>query len=133
MESFRGIVEDRLSALGQTAIRAATAAGLRRDSIRSVLRGRVPSIDRAAEICAALGLEFYIGPPRRDAPRSVSSPDSHRPDPVPSEVVPPRDRRLAALLAAVADHYEALNEPGRAALVVRLEHCFPELRKRPRR
>ena len=114
--------------LGQTAIRAATAAGLRRDSIRSVLRGRVPSVDRAAEICTALGLELYIGPPRGGVPRSVNSPDSHRADPATPEVVPPPDRRLAALLAAVGDHYRALNEPGRAALIVRLEHCFPELR-----
>lgn len=30
------------------------------------MRGASPSIDRAAEIAEALGLEFYIGPPRGD-------------------------------------------------------------------
>ena len=36
-------------------------------------RQQVPSLDRAAEICAALGLEFYIGPPR-------GNPGTERPD-----------------------------------------------------
>ena len=40
---------------------------MNRDTIRSVLRGRVPSVERAAEICEALGLEFYVGPPRDEA------------------------------------------------------------------
>ena len=43
------------------------ARGLRRWSLRGLLdtaRPKVPSVDRAAEICDALGLEFYVGPPR---------------------------------------------------------------------
>ena len=39
--------------------------GLPRDAIRSVLRGHPPSVERARKIAEALGLEFYIGPPRR--------------------------------------------------------------------
>ena len=42
-------------------------AGLPRRSVQSVLDGHVPSLNRAEEICNALGLEFYIGPP---VPRS---------------------------------------------------------------
>lgn len=61
---FREIVQQRLKEMGVSPITAARTAGLKRDSIRGILRGRAPSIDRAAEICAALGLEFYIGPAR---------------------------------------------------------------------
>ena len=38
-------------------------------SLRGILdpaRKQSPSVDRAAEICRAVGLEFYIGPPRGD-------------------------------------------------------------------
>ena len=42
----------------------AKKAGLPKRSVQSVLSGHAPSIDRAAEICEAFGLEFYIGPPR---------------------------------------------------------------------
>lgn len=38
--------------------------GIPRRSLQSVLDGHVPSLERAAEICAALGLELYIGPRR---------------------------------------------------------------------
>lgn len=76
MRSFVEAIEDRLEQTGRKAVSAALAAGLKRDAIRSVLRGRVPSIARAEEICGALGLEFYIGPPR--APVLPPSTDSHR-------------------------------------------------------
>ena len=46
---------------------AATAAGLPRDAIRSVLVGHDPRLSRVGEVVDALGLEFYIGPPRSDA------------------------------------------------------------------
>ncbi|WP_420014231.1 S24 family peptidase [Tateyamaria sp.] len=41
--------------------------GLKPWSLRGVLdpsRNQIPSVDRAAEICRALGLDLYIGPPR---------------------------------------------------------------------
>lgn len=50
------------------------ARGLRRWSLRGLLdtaRPKVPSVDRAAEICDALGLEFYVGPPRESRPGEV--------------------------------------------------------------
>lgn len=63
--TFPTLVRDRLREMSVSAISAAQRAGLNRDAIRSVLRGRSPSVDRAAEICRALGLEFYVGPPRK--------------------------------------------------------------------
>ena len=66
--SFAEFVREHLSASGESPTGLARRAGLKRDAIRSVLRGRVPSVDRAAEICAALGLEFYFGPPRARPP-----------------------------------------------------------------
>lgn len=63
---FKEIVQRRLKEMGVSPITAARTAGLKRDSIRGILRGRAPSIDRAAEICGALGLELYIGPARSD-------------------------------------------------------------------
>ena len=69
MRPFREIVAERLCETGASSITSAVEAGLNRDAIRSVLRGRKPSVERAAEICDALGLELYVGPPR-EAPQS---------------------------------------------------------------
>ena len=52
-----------MRAQGMSAITAALAAGLKRDTIRSVLRGRSPSLGRVVAICEALGLELRIGRP----------------------------------------------------------------------
>lgn len=65
---FRKALEQYLALKGLSPITAARTAGLNRDAIRSVFRGRSPSVDRAAEICESLGLEFYIGPPRTEIP-----------------------------------------------------------------
>ena len=54
--------------------RVARAAGVPKRSVQNVLEGAVPSVDRAEEICRALGLEFYIGPPR-----GLSRSDSYLP------------------------------------------------------
>ncbi len=74
-QPFADIVVEYLNRERTSPISAALKAGLNRDAIRSVLRGRTPSVDRAAEICDALGLEFYIGPPR-PAPDSTDRRDS---------------------------------------------------------
>ena len=42
----------------------ARRSGIPRRSLQSVLDGHVPSLERAADICAALGLELSIGPRR---------------------------------------------------------------------
>ena len=41
----------------------ASAAGVPRRSVQAIVDGHVPSVDRAADIAAALGLELRIGPP----------------------------------------------------------------------
>ena len=63
---FSETVRKRLAETKSSPITTARQANLNRDAIRSVLRGRSPSVDRTEEICNALGLEFYIGPPRGD-------------------------------------------------------------------
>ena len=61
---FARIVRSRLDEIGQSPYRAAVSHRLPRDAIRYVLSGRMPRLDRALEICEALDLEFYVGPPR---------------------------------------------------------------------
>ena len=41
----------------------AARAGEPTHGLTAILDGHAPSVDRAADICDALGLEFYIGPP----------------------------------------------------------------------
>lgn len=76
---FNEVVEERLEELGTNAFAVENSAGLKRDAIRSVIRndGRrsVPRMDTAERICEALGLEFYVGPPRLDDGIEASSPD----------------------------------------------------------
>ena len=65
VDDFKRTVESALA--GRSIAGTARAAGLPRDAIGHVLKGHEPKLSRTAEICAALGLEFYIGPPRDDA------------------------------------------------------------------
>lgn len=52
---------------GLNPYRAAVGAGLPADAIRHMLAGHEPRASRLAQICAAIGLEFYVGPPRAGA------------------------------------------------------------------
>ena len=61
---FAEAVRHRLAERGQSQYRAALNSGLPQDAIRSVLNGHVPRLNRVEQICRALGLELYIGPPR---------------------------------------------------------------------
>ena len=61
---FAEAVRRRLAERGQSQYRAALNNGLPQDAIRSVLNGHVPRLNRVEQICRALGLELYIGPPR---------------------------------------------------------------------
>ena len=61
---FAEAVRRRLAERGQSRYRAAVNSGLPQDAIRSVLNGHVPRLNRAEQICRALGLELYIGPSR---------------------------------------------------------------------
>ena len=69
---MRKAAQQALAEANVGARRFEAANGLKPWSLRGLLdnsRQQVPSVDRAAEICEALGLEFYIGPPR-DASRA---------------------------------------------------------------
>ena len=80
-----------------------------------------------AAICAALGLEFYIGPPRSE--RAAAAPPP--PAPVdPEGIAPVADREIAAVIAVLADEYEELDQVRRAGLLTRFWSFFPDLRER---
>ena len=114
--------------------RVARVAGVPKRSVQNVLDGAVPSVDRAEEICRALGLEFYIGPPRApsrfDANLSLS--DTERFDWRNSQVREPpgppynltrfelfesvTDAESAELLARLADQLETASQAERVQL-----------------
>ena len=123
----------------------AERAGVPRRSVQSLLDGHIPSLDRAAAIAAALGLELTIGPPRgpravpegppaapsAPAPGAESGADAGRRT-APGDVagVPVEDRRLAEMLAVLADEFEALNPRGQESLCTRFWAAYPDLRER---
>ena len=123
-------IRDRLNETGQTLHGAAVAHGLPRDALRSVLDGHEPKLSRVIAICEALDLEFYIGPPRSaDADGALRRESSHD---APEGLVPVRDREIAAVITALADEYETLNDSGRRSLLARFWGLFPDLRERER-
>jgi len=75
---FAEAVRRRLAERGQSRYRAAVNSGLPQDAIRSVLNGHVPRLNRAEQICRALGLELYIGP-ARDVQVEADSAEPSRP------------------------------------------------------
>ncbi|WP_138473299.1 hypothetical protein [Poseidonocella sp. HB161398] len=72
---FSEIVRQRLAELGLNVNQAETLYGFRTGYLRSAVRQDAkeasPTLERAQAICAALGLELYVGPPRVEAPPSV--------------------------------------------------------------
>ena len=78
-DEFAALVRQRLRETNKTKHRAALDVGLRQDAIRSVLKGHAPSINKVHRVCAALGLEFYIGPPRDPGKRPPLRPSSPPP------------------------------------------------------
>ena len=94
-------------------------------SLTAILQGHAAPVDRAAEICNALGVEFYIGPPRTPAPTAPSPP--RRPADEPA-FAPAEDPDFASVVAALADEYQAINGGGRRSLIARFWALFPELR-----
>lgn len=80
--TFSRLVEQRLKALDTNAFAFEKAHALPEDAVRSVLRGGKKTgtaLNRAQELCAALGLEFYIGPQRpAQAPPPINDSDFAR-------------------------------------------------------
>lgn len=54
-----------LARLGMSARAASIRAGSSPETIRDMRRGHIPSVSRLRALCDALGLEFYVGRPRR--------------------------------------------------------------------
>ena len=67
------VIRQALAEKGTTAYRASLDAGLPGNAIRYALEARATKSDRLAEICDALGLEFYVGPPRAQPPAARGS------------------------------------------------------------
>lgn len=124
MDRLSRAIRARLDDQGMSARAAALASDLPIRAVQGVIEGHVPSVDRADEICRALGIEFRIGP-RRDGPTSVKQALQIQKPALPP--APPRalesglervrDRDLAALLAAVAARWRALPEAERRYLL----------------
>lgn len=75
-KTFAAQVSQRIEALKTNAFAVERANGLPSDAVRSVLRGTKKSgttLNKAQEVCDALGLELYFGP-RRDPGPSVPEP-----------------------------------------------------------
>lgn len=57
-------IREALKQKGTNPSRFAKENGFSVNAVRYILEGRPPSSRRLAEVCEALGLEFYVGPPR---------------------------------------------------------------------
>ena len=148
-EDIAAVVRRALRTRGTTAFRAAREAGLPDNAIRYLLEGRDSSISRLAEICDALGLEFYVGRPRTDLGdgpmlRGRDSPD--RSDGGHEKTASDRTRRrvrgessgargaddvghdrFGRTIAPLRAEYRALNRDGRAWMLIRLVAAFLEV------
>ena len=68
MEELLREVERAVKARGWSARQASMKEVGTPELIRSMRRGRVPSVERVQALCQVLDLEFYIGPPRAERP-----------------------------------------------------------------
>ena len=135
LSDITAAIRKEIEARGTNPYRVAKEARLPKNSIRYMLDGHEPRAGRLVEICQALGLEIYVGPPRKteDDPQGGGSSRIGERPPAYGELpsrpsTPVRDRRLAELLTALAEHWESLNEAGRSALLTRFDAFFPDLR-----
>ena len=130
MDVLRSAVQEQVASKGLRPFAANMKIGVGR--IRSVLSGtRSPRIDTVEALSQALGLEHYIGPPRqpmkstfRAAKVDFGAVDGY------ARAVP--DGELAALLAAIRDHWESLNDYGRRDFAANILAASAELRARRR-
>ena len=67
-EQFVAAIRHRLAQEGMSVRAVALRAGIPIRSVNSMLEGHIPSVERAVQVAAAVGLEFYIGPPRGTPP-----------------------------------------------------------------
>ena len=64
MDDILREIDDALRRHGMSARAASIRAHGSPELIRDMRRGHVPSVERLRSLCEALGLEFYVGPPR---------------------------------------------------------------------
>ncbi len=65
MDDILREIDLALARLGMSARAASIRAGSSPETIRDMRRGHIPSVSRLRALCDALGLEFYVGQPRR--------------------------------------------------------------------
>lgn len=109
---LRRAIQISLRRSGVGVRRLESKLGLKPWSLRGILdrtRPQVPSVDRAFEISKALGLEFYIGPPRGAASPQPSLQREDLLDPL-----DPPD--LATLAALIRSEIRQVLSPGNADL-----------------
>ncbi|MFB9148716.1 S24 family peptidase [Roseovarius ramblicola] len=103
--NFGSLVIARLYALGENVNSFEAKQGWKQGYLRAVVRNddkkSIPNIERAKEIAEALGLEFYIGPPRETGPVYTVELDGADYAPIPRV-----DARLAAGGGAINDQVE---------------------------
>lgn len=75
-------------------------------------------------------LLFGEGRQPLDPPTELTRPVEVRPADESQAMLAVKDRRLAEMLAALADEFEELNERGREALLIRFWDAHPDLRQR---
>ena len=68
-------IREALKRKGTNPSRLAKENGFSINAVRYILEGRSPSSRRLAEVCDALGLEFYVGLPRAPAGKPLNSVD----------------------------------------------------------
>ena len=64
MRELLNEIERAVKARGWSARQASMHAVGTPELIHDMRRGRVPSVERFQKLCRAVGLEFYVGPPR---------------------------------------------------------------------
>ena len=130
-ESIRHIFDAEIRRKGTNPFRCAKEANLPGNAIRNVLDGYEPRISRVAEICDALGLEFYVGQPRQQITVATRQPPQFR-GAAPARNDAPRsqsaeDRDLAEMSAILADAWEtAVTDVDRGDLRGRFKMAFRE-------
>ena len=113
MQTIVAIIREELDRRGTTPFRAAVDAGLPDNAIRYVLEGRQPKSERLAAICAALDLDFYIGPPRDSEPASESAFEHVPNTEIASILGLAADASSNEILAAITALAERANRAGR--------------------
>ena len=106
---FLAAIERRLEEMGEKAASVSRRAVGNPYLIRNIQRGGGwPSVDNLRALCQVLGFEFYVGPRRSRPSKTVIQRLNYSFPPAAGGPEAVRDKRLAALLAAICEHWEEL-------------------------